>query len=60
MPRSKKADFSSPDPLEILPPPRFSPLRRDPSSPHKQLQLRLLELNADISHDKVLLLAIVN
>ena len=44
---------SSPDPLEILPPPRFSPFRRNPYSPHKQLQLRLLELNADIANDQV-------
>ena len=55
MPRAKKkADISSsPDPLELLPPPRFSPFRRNPNSPHKQLQVRLLELNADIAHDQV-------
>src|SRR5271170_535119 len=55
MPRSRKtADLSSsPDPLELLPPPRFSPFRRNPNSPHKQLQLRLLELNADITNDRV-------
>jgi hypothetical protein len=55
MPRQKKtaAISSSPDPLELLPPPRFSPFRRNPISAHKQLQLRLLELNADIAHDQV-------
>jgi hypothetical protein len=55
MPRGKKAAdiSSSPDPLELLPPPRFSPFRRNPISPHKQLQLRLLELNADIAYDQV-------
>ena len=55
MPRSKKTTdlSSSPDPLELLPPPRFSPFRRNPNSPHKQLQLRLLELNADIADDRV-------
>jgi hypothetical protein len=55
MPRRKKTvDISSsPDPLELLPPPRFSPFRRNPNSPHKQLQLRLLELNADIADDRV-------
>jgi hypothetical protein len=61
MPRPKKpADpSSSPDPLEFLPPPRFSPFKRDPRSPHKQLQLRLLELNADIGHDRVTPLGLV-
>ena len=55
MPRGKKTvDISSsPDPLELLPPPRFSPFRRNHISPHKQLQLRLLELNADIANDHV-------
>ena len=55
MPRVKKTvDLSSsPDPLELLPPPRFSPFRRNANSPHKQLQLRLLELNADIANDQV-------
>ena len=56
MPRAKKTTdlSSSPDPLELLPPPRFSPFKRNPYSPHKQLQLRLLELNTDITHDQVL------
>jgi len=56
MARGKKAvDLSSsPDPLELLPPPRFSPFKRNPNSPHKQLQLRLLELNTDITNDQVL------
>ena len=55
MPRGKKRTdvSSSPDPLELLPPPRFSPFRRNPYSPHKQLQLRLLELNTDITNDQV-------
>jgi hypothetical protein len=56
MPRPKKVRdlSSSPDPLEFLPPPRFSPMKRDPTSPHKQLQFRLLEVNTDIGDDKVL------
>jgi hypothetical protein len=51
MPRNARDVSSSPDPLELLPPPRFSPFKR---SPHKQLQLRLLELNADINNDKTI------
>ena len=53
MPKRVDDRESSPDPLELLPPPRFSPFKRKPYSPHKQLQLRLLELNADITDDKV-------